>query len=297
MKTMKRLTLVLGLLLVATAVQAQLLWKVTGNGLGRPSYILGTHHMAPSTMIDQIKGVNEAIAGCDIVVGEVEKDSLMSPEVQARMAQAMVAPLDSTLDKVLTPADYSIVEKVFNKYFSTLGMKLKQVNNLKPSAISTQMQAMQAIKYFPNFDANSLIDVMVQTRANEAGRPSVGLENVDEQINLLFNGSIANQAKGLVEACKQDEFFQVQSAALADAYLHQDLDKMLAVMTDATMGGDSEEEMEILIYSRNRSWAEKLKVIMPERACLVCVGAGHLPGAQGLLQLLRDAGYTVEPMQ
>ena len=297
MKTMKRLTLVLGLLLVATAVQAQLLWKVTGNGLGRPSYILGTHHMAPSTMIDQIKGVNEAIAGCDIVVGEVEKDSLMSPEVQARMAQAMVAPLDSTLDKVLTPADYSIVEKVFNKYFGTLGMKLKQVNNLKPSAISTQMQAMQAIKYFPNFDANSLIDVMVQTRANEAGRPSVGLENVDEQINLLFNGSIANQAKGLVEACKQDEFFQVQSAALADAYLHQDLDKMLAVMTDATMGGDSEEEMEALIYSRNHSWAEKLKVIMPERACLVCVGAGHLPGAQGLLQLLRDAGYTVEPMK
>ena len=153
---MKRLTLVLGLLLVATAVHAQLLWKVTGNGLGRPSYILGTHHMAPSTMIDQIKGMNEAIAGCDIVVGEVEKDSLMSPEVQARMAQAMVAPLDSTLDKVLTPADYGIVEKVFNKYFGTLGMKLKQVNNLKPNAISTQMQAMKAIKYFPNFDANSL---------------------------------------------------------------------------------------------------------------------------------------------
>lgn len=297
MKTMKRLTLVLGLLLVATAVHAQLLWKVTGNGLGRPSYILGTHHMAPSTMIDQIKGMNEAITGCDIVVGEVEKDSLMSPEVQARMAQAMVAPLDSTLDKVLTPADYGIVEKVFNKYFGTLGMKLKQVNNLKPNAISTQMQAMQAIKYFPNFDANSLIDVMVQTRANEAGRPSVGLESVDEQINLLFNGSIANQAKGLVEACKQDEFFQVQSAALADAYLAQDLDKLLAVMTDATMGGDSEEEMEVLIYSRNRSWAEKLKVIMPERACLVCVGAGHLPGEQGLLQLLRNAGYTVEPMQ
>ena len=297
MKTMKRLTLALGLLLVATAVHAQLLWKVTGNGLGRPSYILGTHHMAPSTMIDQIKGMNEAIAGCDIVVGEVEKDSLMSPEVQARMAQAMVAPLDSTLDKVLTPADYGIVEKVFNKYFGTLGMKLKQVNNLKPNAISTQMQAMKAIKYFPNFDANSLIDVMVQTRANEAGRPSVGLESVDEQINLLFNGSIANQAKGLVEACKQDEFFQVQSAALADAYLAQDLDKLLAVMTDATMGGDSEEEMEVLIYSRNRSWAEKLKVIMPERACLVCVGAGHLPGEQGLLQLLRNAGYTVEPMQ
>ena len=293
---MRRLTLVLALALVVTAAQAQLLWKVTGNGLGRPSYILGTHHMAPSTMIDQIKGVNEAIAGCDIVVGEVEKDSLMSPEVQARMAQAMIAPQDSALNIVLSTDDYSIVEKVFNKYFATMGVKLNQMNSLKPSAISTQMQAMQAIKYFPNFDANSLIDVMVQNRANEAGRPSVGLESVDEQINLLFNGSIANQAKSLVETCKQDEFFQVQSAALADAYLAQDLDKLFAVMTDATMG-ESEQEMDALIYSRNRSWAEKLKVIMPERACLVCVGAGHLPGEQGLLQLLSDAGYTVEPMQ
>ncbi len=294
---MKRFSLILAVAVIALSAQAQLLWKVSGNNLGRPSYILGTYHFAPGSMMDKIPGMQQAIEGCDIVIGELEKENMMGSEVQAMAAQAMMAPADSTLDKLYSPQDYALIDKVFDKYFSNMVVKLRQMNMLKPMAISTQMQAMQAIKYFPNFDANSLIDVMVQTRANEAGRPSVGLENVDEQINLLFNGSIANQAKGLVEACKQDEFFQVQSAALADAYLHQDLDKMLAVMTDATMGGDSEEEMEALIYSRNRSWAEKLKVIMPERACLVCVGAGHLPGAQGLLQLLRDAGYTVEPMQ
>ena len=143
---MKRLSLILALVLLAVAAQAQLLWKVTGNGLGRPSYILGTHHMAPSTMIDQIKGIDQAISGCDIVVGEVEKDSLTSPEVQARMAQDMIAPPDSTLDKLLNSQEYAIVEKVFNKYFGTMGVKLSQMKNFKPSAISTQMQAMQSIK-------------------------------------------------------------------------------------------------------------------------------------------------------
>lgn len=294
---MKRISLIIALVLVALVSQAQLLWKVTGNGLGRPSYIFGTHHMAPSTMIDQIKGLDVAIAGCDIVVGEVEKDSLMSPEVQSRMAIAMMAPADSTLDKLLSTEDYKLVEKVFNKYFSNMGVKLSQMNVFKPSAISTQMQAMQAIKYFPGFDANKLIDMAVQIRANEAGRPSASLESVSEQIDLLFNGPLTEQARGLVEACKQDDFFQVQSAALADAYMTQDLDRLLKIMTDATMGGDSEESMEALIYNRNRRWAEKLKLMMPERACLVCVGAGHLPGEQGLLQLLRDAGYNVEPMQ
>ena len=294
--TMKRLSLILAVLLLAVAAQAQLLWKVSGNGLGRPSYIFGTHHMAPATMIDQIKGMDEAISGCDIVVGEVEKDSLTSPEVQARMAQDMIAPLDSTLDILLTTEEYRVVEKVFDKYFGTMGVKLSQMKSLKPSAISTQMQAMQALKYFPNFDATNLIDVAVQQRANDAGRPSVGLESVQEQIDLLFNGPLTEQAKGLVESCKQDEFFQVQSAALVDAYMSQDLDKIQTVMTDAMMGG-SEEAMEALIYNRNRLWAAKLVEMMPERACLVCVGAGHLPGDQGLLQLLRERGFTVEPVQ
>ncbi len=284
----------LALVMIALAGHAQLLWKVSGNGLGRPSYIFGTYHMAPSSMIDRIAGIDQAIEACDVVVGEVEKDSLMSSEVQARMAKAMMAPSDSTLDKLLSPQGYAIVEKVFNKYFGTMGVKLSQMKNLKPSAISTQMQAMQAIKYFPNFNANDLIDVAVQARANDEGRPSMGLESVQEQIDLLFNGPLTEQAQGLLEACKQDEFFQAQSVALADAYMAQDLNKLFAVMTDATKG-DSEEIMEMLIYKRNRNWAQKLNVMMPERAMLVCVGAGHLPGDKGLLQLLRNMGYTVEP--
>lgn len=291
---MKRVYIMLALVMIALAGHAQLLWKVSGNGLGRPSYIFGTYHMAPSSMIDRIAGIDQAIEACDVVVGEVEKDSLMSSEVQARMAKAMMAPSDSTLDKLLSPKGYAIVEKVFNKYFGTMGVKLSQMKNLKPSAISTQMQAMQAIKYFPNFNANDLIDVAVQARANDEGRPSIGLESVQEQIDLLFNGPLTEQAQGLLEACKQDEFFQAQSVALADAYMAQDLNKLFAVMTDATKG-DSEEIMEMLIYKRNRNWAQKLNVMMPERAMLVCVGAGHLPGDKGLLQLLRNMGYTVEP--
>ena len=296
--TMKRLSLILMVCLVAfTSAQAQLLWKVSGNGLGRPSYIFGTHHMAPASMIDQIKGLDTAIEGCDIVVGEIEKDILTSPQAQIKMAESMMAPADSTLDKLYTPTEYAIVEKVFNKYFSNMGVKLSQMHSMKPSAISVQLQAMQAIKYFPNFDANNLIDIAVQSRANDAGRPSASLETLQEQIDLLFNSPLTEQARNLLEACQQDEFFQVQSSALAEAYMNQNLYQLLSVMTDSTMGGESEEAMNTLIYNRNRAWAEKLVKMMPERACLVCVGAGHLPGEQGLLQLLRDRGYTVEPMQ
>ncbi len=294
---MKKILLLFALMMLAFASQAQLLWKVSGNGLSRPSYIMGTYHFAPASMMEKIPGMQQALEGCDVVVGEIEKESMMSAEAQAKMAQAMIAPLDSTLDKLFSPEDLAIVEQVFDKYFGAMGVKLSQMNMLKPNAISVQMQAMQAVKYFPNFNQNELIDLAVQTAANEMGRPSIGLETIEEQIELLFNGPLTEQAEGLLEACKKDDLFTVQSSALVEAYMAQDLNRIEAVFTDPELGGENAEEMEALIYDRNRNWAEKLHKMMPERAALVCVGAGHLPGDQGLLQLLRNRGYTVEPMQ
>ncbi len=189
------------------------------------------------------------------------------------------------------------MEKVFDKYFGSMGVKLSQMNMLKPSAISMQMQAMQAVKYFPNFNENELIDMAVQTRANEMGRPSIGLETIEEQTAMLFDAPLTEQAEDLLDACKKDDYFMVQSSALVEAYMAQDLAKIESIMTDPEMGGDDAEAMDALIYDRNRNWVEKLVKMMPERAALVCVGAGHLPGDQGLLQLLRARGYTVEPMQ
>ena len=258
---------------------------------------MGTYHFAPATMMDKIPGMQQALEGCDVVVGEIEKESLMSQEAQMMMAQAMLAPQDSTLDKLFSPEDYAIVEQVFNKYFGGMGVTLSQMYMLKPSAISVQMQAMQAVKYFPNINENELIDMAVQTAANEMGRPSIGLETIEEQTDLLFNSPLTEQAEGLLEACKKDDLFTVQSSALVEAYMAQDLAKIEEIFTNPELGGEDADAMDALIYDRNRNWVPKLVAIMPERACLVCVGAGHLPGDQGLLQLLRDRGYTVEPMQ
>ena len=235
---MRRLSLMLAVLMLALASQAQLLWKVSGNGLARPSYIMGTYHFAPSSMMEKIPGMNQALEGCDVVVGEIDKEEMMSQESQMKMGMAMVAPPDSTLDKLFTPEEYATVEKVFDKYFGSMGVKLSQMNMLKPSAISLQMQALQAVKYFPNIEESELIDMAVQSRANEMGRPSIGLETVEEQVELLFNIPLKDQAEGLLEACEKDELFVVQSSALAEAYMTQDLAKIEEVMTDTSIGGD-----------------------------------------------------------
>jgi uncharacterized protein YbaP (TraB family) len=79
------------------------------------------------------------------------------------------------------------------------------------------------------------------------------------------------------------------------AYKNQDLEKLEALMMKSDMGMGNFTE--VLLYKRNRNWVAKLKELMPQKSLLVAVGAGHLPGEKGVINLLRKAGYTVTPME
>ena len=101
---------VLSLLLIISAAvsgNAQLLWKISGNGLEKPSYLFGTHHVAPVSVIDSVAGLNEAIASADKIYGEMIMSEAMSPQSQQIMMGHAMAPQDSLLTSVLTPAPVS----------------------------------------------------------------------------------------------------------------------------------------------------------------------------------------------
>jgi uncharacterized protein YbaP (TraB family) len=51
------------------------------------------------------------------------------------------------------------------------------------------------------------------------------------------------------------------------------------------------------LYDRNANWAKKLENLLPEKGLVIAVGAGHLPGKKGVINLLREAGYKVEPVR
>ena len=312
---MRRSFLFAILALIALSSSAQLLWKVSGNGLEKPSYVLGTFHLASESMIDKIPGMEQALEHCDIVVGEIDNEELMSQEYMAAMTQIMVAPPDSTLDKVLTDEEYALVEQEFNKCFGDMGMKLQQYNKFKPNGVRALIMAVKMMKDAPNFqEFQELIDIVdmqalsaangsgmdraVQKRAKEMGRQSVALETIEEQL-MLFNIPIAKQVKGLLDVCNNPDLTKVQFTqfmTILKAYMAQDLSKVYSIMTDPEIVDAGAIGM-LRVNERNLNWIEKLVKMIPEHSCLVYVGAAHLPGELGVLQLLRDRGYTVEPMQ
>lgn len=290
---MKKILLTLAAVATAVSMNAQLLWKVSGNGLEKPSYIMGTHHVAPLSVLDSIKGFDEALSSADAVYGEVVMSQMNAPETQQKMMAMAMAPADSTLTVALTPEDFKLVDGVVQKY--TQGQaSLAQMAMMKPALVSIQIAMLQSMKAFPGFNPAEQLDQTVQERGEKAGKRLGGFETVDFQLDKLLGDPISMQAEDLVDMVRKDARMEEFAHDLAAKYMAQDLDGLFKLMLDPEMGS-TPEEMERLITGRNVTWVDSLQSIMPQESVFVCVGAGHLPGDKGLISLLRGKGYTVEP--
>lgn len=294
---MKHIITIIAMLLVAVAAQAQLLWQVTAPGNeAKPSYLFGTYHLMPGTIIDSVPGLPQAIAGTDTLFVEIVQDSINSASAKQLMLKAMMAPTDSTLSSLVSPAGYKIISQVIDKYYGSLGVGISTFEKLTPAGIGLQLQAMQTLPLLNKIDHTNLLDGAVERRARSLGKPAASLETVDLQVQLLFGQPLTEQAADLLEQCKHDVVIEQKLAQLTTAYRTGNLKKITEVMEDPDMG-DTPEQMDRLIYSRNRRWVQRLAPAMRQGSVLVAVGAGHLPTEQGLIALLLAEGFRVQPVK
>ena len=281
---------------ITLGVNAQLLWKVSGNGLDKPSYIFGTHHVAPLSMKDSIAGMTEAMNGTSQVYGELVMEDMMKPEMLMKMQQAMMLPTDTTLKSLFTQAQYDSIASVVKE---NIGMELAMFDKLKPAALNVQLAVVLSVKALKGYNPQEQLDTWFQTQAKQAGKKVGGLETMESQINILYNSqSLKRQAQQLYCSATHIDYGIDMTRRLAEAYLNQDLDKLLEI-TEEKMGNvcdSTPEEEEALIYGRNANWAKQMPGIMKQASTLFVVGAGHLPGEHGVLKLLEKQGYTVEAM-
>ncbi len=293
---MKKTLVFMLLLCITLGAQAQLLWKVSGNGLDRPSYVIGTHHLAPLSVKDSIANLQQAIDQTEQVYGEIVMDDANNPEILMKMQQAMMLPADTTLKSFYTQAQYDTIAAVVKNY---MGVDLALFDKLKPATITTQLSVALAMKSLKGFNPQEQLDTWFQKQARQAGKKVGSLETIDMQINVLYNSqTLMRQALLLYCTATHIEQGVDQSLRMNQAYMKQDLDELLAIieekMNDAC--DSTPEEISTLIYGRNANWARQFPSIMKQSPTLFVVGAGHLPGPQGLLKLLQKQGYTVEAM-
>lgn len=301
---MKKILLIAAVLIAgfATNTQAQILYRISGKGLESPSYIVGTYHLAPASFADSIPGMKTAIDGTQQVCGELDLMDAFKPENAARLMKAQMLPEGVTLSSLFTAEQ---LERLNALLLEVMGTNLKdeafaaQMEKMSPVALSTTLTLTAYMKQTPSFNPMELIDNYFQTLAMQSGKSIKGFETVDFQMEVLYGAPLEKQANDLI--CLVDHFDEANEMAnlITTAYFTQNLQQIDEVMEqESDMDcGTTEEEEETLIYNRNRNWVDLMPEMMAEKPTLFVVGAAHLCGEKGVLNLLEKAGYTIEGMK
>ena len=290
---------ILGLLLLislALNVNAQILWKISGKGMDKPSYILGTHHLVPLNFKDSVAGLQQAMDETSQVYGEVIMSEMMSPAFMQEMQKGVMIQNDTTLQSLFTPEQYEVLGKAVKE---NLMADVSMLGKLKPAAISQQLTLIFCMKHLGGFNPQEQLDSYFQKQATDKGKKVGGLETPQSQMQLLFGSSLKRQADQLYCLVSDVDKAISQNKKIIELYKAQDLDGMLKMMEerDGTSCDPLPGEMEALLDNRNKAWIEKMPSIMKESSTFFVVGAGHLPGDNGVIKLLKNLGYTVEPMK
>lgn len=263
-----------------------LFWKVSGNGLTKPSYLFGTMHMICADDIGVSPQLSKAIGETESVYLELDMDNTM--QIFGAVNQ-MSMKGDTSLSQLLSPSDYKKVKEYFESHVSMLPFNM--LERFKPMLIQSMMMEQSGA-----CDNVVIMENEIMKDAKKQGKEINGLETMKYQLSIFDSIPYRLQAQELVESLKDSsEADMSQMDEITKLYRSQQLEGMEKYTVEEA--GGMTEFMDLLLYNRNRNWAEKLQQLMPEHPVVVAVGAGHLPGAKGLINLLRQRGYKVEPLK
>lgn len=292
-------TLFLAISFIGTA-NAQLLYRVSGNGLEEPSYIIGTYHLAPASFVDDIRGAHEAMAAVEQVYGEVDTENL--DRAQQLMLEAMMLPEGRRIADLFTEDEMSRINAYVRE---VMGVDLsnpfvaEQLGRMRPSVLAVQLLMLQYMKITPDFDATNLIDEYFQKEARKVGKRVGGFESVEFQMELLYGEKSDEEERDeLLEVVDNNAETFATMQEMTEAYFSFDMKSIRSLTERELHNGDMTlEEFKELITDRNRRWVEAMPEVMREAPTLFVVGAGHLPGNEGVIALLKEAGYKVKPVR
>ena len=276
------------LLLLPLSLHAQLLWKVSGKDLPKPSYVFGTHHLIPISFLDSVPGLFSAFNNCDAIIGEMVLNNIdASPQIM----QAAMLPQGLTMDSLLNADDYAFVDAELK---SVLKFGLKELGLMNPAMIRT-MYELELYKQTTGFSEDTQSDAYFQTLAARMDKKVIGLEDMEKQIAVLFgNKDLQREAELLLETVRAKDRTLEDISQMNSLYKTGKIDELvnLAQQQDDPLAM-TDEEYAKLVDDRNFEWLEALPDYMAASPSFIAVGALHLGGKNGLIKQLKKKGYKV----
>ncbi|RYG03517.1 MAG: TraB/GumN family protein, partial [Chitinophagaceae bacterium] len=262
-----------------------LLWEISGKDLASPSYLFGTMHILCADDAKLSTNMKQVVEDSKQVYFEIDMDNmteLMGAMKFLRMNDG------AKISDLLTPEEYDRVKTYFEKNKSKLPFTM--MNRFKPYFVSSLIG-----EQLMSCGETNGMEAVIMQEAKPYKKEILGLETTEFQASIFDSIPYKKQAKDLVAYIDSVDHYRGVTEEMVKVYLQQDLGKLDKLMqqSDAGMG----EYMDLMLYDRNRRWVKQMPEIMNGGSILFAVGAGHLPGDQGVIKLLKKSGYTVRPLK
>jgi uncharacterized protein YbaP (TraB family) len=258
-----------------------LLWRISGKGMSKPSYLFGTIHLiCPDDYLwtDKMK---QSLYKSEELCLEM---NISDPAVLLQVAEGFIDNNGKTLKDYFTAEQYKKIQTYIK---DSLGMDVAMFQQMKPMALQ-----MLFVKNTAGCaDPVSYEEKLVQT-AKEENKEVAGLEDPKEQIAVLESLPVDSVIKEVIETVtgKENENDRNEYNKMVACYKRQDLP---ALYEQIQASKDLDEDLGAFLDDRNKKWIDRMTGKMEQKSVFFAVGAGHLWGQNGVINLLRKAGYTV----
>ena len=259
-----------------------LLWEISGKKLKQPSYIFGTFHILCKDDIQFGANLHAALKASQQVYFEMDLDDPKN----TLGGMFFMNMKDKTLADLYTAEE---LQKVTKFYKDSLKMNLSFFNKMKPMMLAALLYPRMMPCKTP-----SGVEIELMTIAKKEKKEILGFETIEFQSSVFDSIPYSVQAKDLLKSIDSMDKYKVYFNKMVQTYKNQLTDSLVAIVNDKTYSDG--ENNDALLKNRNLNWVKQLKTILPKNNIFMAVGAAHLFGIDGLIDLLRRDGYTVKPI-
>ena len=263
-----------------------LLWKIEGNGLTEPSYLFGTIHLIKSDKFFLPKGFQNAFNKSEYVIFEIDVNKMNDISEQMKFLPKILMKGDTSLKDLITANQYKQVKD----YFSEKHLPLFLFEKVKPMFLTMFTDG--------DFDPLSMkngeylsYELEISKMVKEKHKKTGGLETIEFQVGVLDSIPYKYQAEMLMKSINSDRDSSAMDN-MYDLYLSQNI----SALHQSIESDDLSKYEKILLNNRNNTWIPRMAEYMRKDPSLFAVGAGHLGGKQGVINLLQKAGYKLSPV-
>ncbi len=282
MKKIYSLLLILSITINAQVQENALLWQVSGNNIKQPSFLFGTIHMLCPEDFNISDSIRNTLNRTQKLYLEIDMDdaSIMIKTVQLSMLK------QGSIKELMSAESYTRLERFMK---DTLGMPMMMLNRMKPFTLLSLLYTKILPCQKPESYEQRLLE-MAKNRKMEV----LGLEKLEDQFAVFDQIPDTAEVNMIMEMIDNYETQRTEFAKMVLLYINKDLNGLATMINGSPEMAGFED---LLLINRNRNWIPIMGKAMAAQPVFFAVGAGHLPGENGVIELLRKSGYKVTPVE